>query len=430
MSASTSRPGIGSRSTDFTSPLTIPGGEVAGTEIVRELPPELALTVWQTLRSVLMWAAEHPAHRGELFEHSAMEQWELELLEGTFDPDLRFPLAVIVGELADAARATPQALARACLCVTEWGLAHNAVRTALGFTEAAALCWPDHPRYAWMAGRLLRAHGLLREAELWIKRSARVAGSMGDWEAQTLALNSLGNAFYEAGNYREAIRTLGEALRVSRKHRLRHREGEILHDLSAVSVWGGDLARGESFAMAAHEIYRTGHHRLPALAHDVAVLWIKRGQFARAFAVLKELPVFFDSPEDRIRVLASLARTAGACRDAPTFLQARSAAEALAADHRVELRSAPALLEIGLGAWELGEWEVAQNTLARAVRIAETAREADVRVQAESALGAVRERRSPENGRNPAEDRSAYASDPVVSRFLVSLQTGEFSAAA
>jgi tetratricopeptide (TPR) repeat protein len=430
MSASTSRPGTGSRSADFTSPLTVPGGEVAGTEIVRELPPELALTVWQTLRSVLMWAAEHPAHRGGLFEPSAMEQWELELLEGTFDPDLRFPLAVIVGELSDAGRATPQALAHACLCVTEWGLAHNAVRTALGFTEAAALCWPDHPRYAWMAGRLLRAHGRLREAELWIKRSVRVAGSIGDWETQTLGLNSLGNVFYEAGNYRESIRTLEEALRASRKHRLRQREGEILHDLFAVSVWGGDVARGESFAMAAYEIYRAGHHRLPALAHDVAVLWIKRGQYMRALTVLKELPVFFDFAEERIRVLASLARAAGACGDMPTFFQACRDADALAGDPHVELRSAPALLEIGLGAWDLGEWEVAESALVRALRVAEAAGESDAYVQAESALAAVREHREPENGRNPAENRNAIISDPVVSRFLASLQTAEFPAAA
>src|SRR5688500_16834046 len=207
MRASPSRPGHAFRSADFTSPLTIPGGEVAGTEIVRELPAELALTVWQVLRSVLLWAAEIPAQRGDLFERRAMEQWERELLEGGFDPDLRYPLAVIVGELAALEDASGEHLAHACLCVTEWGLAHNGTRTALAFTEAAALCRPDHPRYAWMAGRMLRTHGRFKEAEQWLQRAVRKASSREDWETHARALVALGNLLLEVGNYPAARET-------------------------------------------------------------------------------------------------------------------------------------------------------------------------------------------------------------------------------
>ncbi|WP_420129363.1 tetratricopeptide repeat protein [Longimicrobium sp.] len=429
MRATPPRPGSVHRTADFTSPLTVPGGEVAGTEIVRELPPEVALTVWQVLRTVLLWAAEIPAQRGDLFERSAMEQWERELLEGTFDPEVRYPLAVMVGELAALEDASPEAMAHACLCAAEWGLAHKATRTALAFTEAAALCLPDHPRYAWMAGRMLRKHGYRREAEQWIKRSIRVAGSKGDWETQTLGLNSLGNVFYEAGKYPESVRTLEDALRASRKHRLRAREGEILHDLFAVTVWGGDISRAEGFAQAAFEIYRDGHHRLPALAHDVAVLWIRRGQFARAFSVLKDLPAFFEFPEERIRVLASLARSAGACGDRVIFLHACHNAELLAMDDYISLRSAPALVEIGLGAWDLGEWETAERILESALRFATIAGESDARLQAESALIAVRDRTYPEKEQNPVNSRTAIVDDALATGFLSSLQTAEFTAA-
>jgi tetratricopeptide (TPR) repeat protein len=429
MRATPLRPGTLPRSADFTSPLTVPGGEVAGTEIVRELPPEVALTVWQVLRTVLLWAAEIPAQRGDLFERCAMEQWERELLEGAWDPDLRYPLAVIVGEMAALEDASDESLAHACLCVTEWGLAHNATRTALAFTEAAALCRPDHPRYAWMAGRLLRRHGHLREAEQWIKRAVRVSGRTGDWETHTLSLNSLGNVLYEAGKYPQSLRTLEDALRASRKHRLRAREGEILHDLFAVTVWGGDIARAEGFAQAAFEIYRTGHHRLPALAHDVAVLWVKRGQFARALTVLRELPVFFEYPEERIRVLASLARTAGACGDRVVFFQACREAESLAKDDYISLRSVPALVEIGLGAWDLGEWEVAERMLASALRFAMISGESDARLQAESALSAVRDHAYPEKEQNPVNRRAAVVDDALATGFLTSLQTAEFAVA-
>jgi tetratricopeptide (TPR) repeat protein len=428
MRSTSSRQASVPRTADFTSPLTIPGGEVAGAHVVRELPAEVALTVWQVLRTVLLWAAEIPAQRGDLFERRAMEQWEMELLEGTFDADLRYPLAVIIGELADPEAAAPEHLAHACLCVTEWSLARRATRTALGFSEAAALCWPDHPRYAWMTGRLLRAHGFRREAEQWIKRSIRVAGNTGDWETQTLALNSLGNLLYESGKYPESVRTLEDALRASRKHHLRAHEGEILHDLFAVTMSGGDVARAEGFAKAAYEVYRTGHHRLPALAHDVAALWIKRGQFARAFAVLKELPAFFEHPEERIRVLASLARSAGACGDRSVFLQACAEAETLALDPYVRIQSAPAMLEIGLGAWELGEWETAERTLDAALQVAIQVGESDARVQAEAVLAAVRQHSYPQNERNPVTSRAAVADDALVLGFLTSLQTAELAA--
>lgn len=422
MSASTSRPGTGSRSADFTSPLTIPGGEVAGTEIVSELPPELALTVWQTLRSVLLWAAEHPAHRGGLFEPSAMEQWELELLEGTFDPDLRFPLAVIVGELSDAERATPQALARACLCVTEWGLAHNAVRTALGFTEAAALCWPDHPRYAWMAGRMLRAHGRLREAELWIKRSVRVAASMGDWETQTLGLNSLGNVFYEAGNYREARRAQLQALRGTRKYGFREREGEVLHDLFVVTWYLGDAERAEEYARNAFEIYKAGHARLPALAHDVAFSWVERGHYSRALTILRELPDYFREPRERIRVLASAARAAGGCGNAAAF--ARISKEMWQIVEHLETTQgvAVALVELALGATSLGKWDAAERALDRAMQIAALRPEPDVLVRAEAALASVRQQRGADPDRNKLDLRPLPRLDALASGFVTSLQ--------
>lgn len=430
MRASPLRTGFIGRTADFTSPLTIPGGEVAGTEVVRELAPEVALIVWQVLRSVLLWAAEIPAQRGDLFEPRAMEQWELELLEGTFDADLRCPLAVIVGELGACDDGSPEQVAHACLCVTEWGLAHNAIRTALAFTEAAALCRPDHPRFAWMTGRLLRSHGHLKEAEQWIKRSVRVASSKGDWEAQTLGLNSLGNVFYEQGNYPQSMRTLGEALRSARKHRLAQREGEILHDLFVVATWSGDLDRAEQYAKNAFDIYKAGHHRLAALAHDVAVLWMMRGYFSRALFVLQELPSYIHAADERTRVYAMLARAAAACGQERLFARAWDEAWNFFSDPVAEKRAAPDLVELGLGASSLLKWEMAEAALTRAVRIASATGEADVRMRAESALEAVSARRVAENERSQADTRQLPSADHLASGFLLSLQESGLSAAA
>jgi tetratricopeptide (TPR) repeat protein len=422
MRATPLRPGTLHRSADFTSPLTVPGGEVAGTEIVRELPPEVALTVWQVLRSVLLWAAEIPAHRGDLFERCAMEQWERELLEGTWDPDLRYPLAVIVGEMASLEDASGGALAHACLCVTEWGLAHNATRTALAFTEAAALCRPDHPRYAWMAGRLLRTHGYRREAEQWIKRSVRVAASKGDWEAQTLGLNSLGNVFSEAGNYRQAAATQSQALRIARKHRLRDREGEVLHDLFVATAYLGDLDSAENYARGALEIYCPGHARILPLAHDVAVLWLKRGQFDRAFPVLVALLDHFTHGKERLLIVGSAGWAAARCGEEAQFH--RLSKEALDLVERSTGGEAVSrvLYELGLGAWSLGRWEFAEDLLTRAETTARMQGEADIVVEAETSLSAVRMRRSAAPA-GVAGERTAAGRQTLARHFVASLRS-------
>lgn len=417
-------PGSVTRNADFTSPLTVPGGEVAGSEIVRELPAELALTVWQTLRTVLLWAAEAPAQRGVLFERGAMELWERELLEGTFDVDLRYPLAVIVGELAAPDTTSAEQVAHACLCTAEWGLAHNATRTALAYTEAAALCRPDHPRYAWMAGRLLRSHGYLREAEQWIKRSVRVAGSRGDWETQTLGLNSLGNVFYEGGKYREAQQSQMQALRTVRKHRLHHREGEVLHDLFIATAYVGDLEQAEEYARAALDEYLPSHHRLPALAYDVAFLWMKRGEFSRALPVLVELSGHFHEPHERVVVLATTARAAAACGEEVVFARFSAEAAQLAAESKTGRGVPHALYELGLGASSLGRWQSAEHFLLRAESAARVRGEADVIVNAESALSAVRAECSAERTELAvSRTRNQHAPETLTSRFIVSLRS-------
>ncbi|HEX2208289.1 MAG TPA: tetratricopeptide repeat protein [Longimicrobium sp.] len=417
------------RGADFTSPLTIPGGEVAGAEVVRELPPELALTVWQALRSVLMWAAEVPAYRGELFERRAMEQWECELLEGSWDADLRYPVAVIVGELAAPQGASGEAMAHACLCVTEWSLAHNATRTALAFTEAAALCQPDHPRYAWMAGRMLRTHGYRREAEQWIKRSARIASSKGDWEAQTLALNSLGNVLAEGGNYRQAAQTQSQALRIARKHRLREREGEVLHDLFVATAYIGNLDSAENYAREALEIYCPDHARLLPLAHDVAVLWLKRGQFDRAFPVLMALLDHFTQGKQRLLILGSAGWAAGRCGEEAQFQRLSNDALDLV-ERSITGEAVPRVLyELGLGAWSLERWEFAEDLLMRAEATARLQGEADIIVEAETSLTAVRTRQSAAPA-GVAVERAAPGRQTLARHFVATLRTVPVSAEA
>jgi tetratricopeptide (TPR) repeat protein len=413
---------------EFVWPLSLPGGEVAGAGLVRELPAQLMLPVWHTLRSVLLWAQVPPSGREGLFEEGAMAAWEMELLQGPLEDGVRNPLAVLARELAEPGADSPQRIAWACLCVTEWALDGRFEATALAFAEGAALAWPEHPRYAWTAGRLLRTHGRPREAEAWLRRAVRLAVRAGDWETQVVGLNSLGNVHHETGNNPEALRTLRAGLRAARRHRLRAREGEILHDLLVVSVWGGDLDEAERYAEEAYAIYRNGQHRLAALAHDVSFLWLVRGHHAHALAVMRELLPLFDTPEERIRVLGSAVRAAGACGEVALFDAFWQEAETLFADPWVLLHAAGPLLEMGYGAATLRRWEAAEGVLLRAIERAERRREADTQVRAENALAAVRLRQVPEPARSSVDARVTPSSDKLVRGFLRTLNAREHPA--
>lgn len=421
MTASPRRPGR-PRAAEFTTPLTIPGGAVAGAELVRELPTEVSLAVWQTLRSVLLWAAEEPALRGDLFEPCAMEEWETELLEDGWDPDVRSPLAVLVGQLARLGEASPETIAHACLAVTDWALEHGYVSTALGFAEAAGLAWPQHPRFAWIAGRLLRRHGRLREAEPWMRRAAKNAASLNDREGQVLALNSLGNVFHDQGRNPQSLRTLKDALRLARRHRLRKLEGEILHDLFVVATWGGEPEHSDEYAQAAFEIYKTGHPRLAALAHDVANLWILRGYHERAFAVLRQLPPFIPLPEEQVRVWGSLARAAAGCGEQAVYQNAAHEVWALSGRWEARPRAASALLEVGLGAANLEEWSEAERALKASLELATDTGELDLVERATAALADLGGRTAEEEAaRRRSDARSARHADALVEGFLASL---------
>ena len=410
---------------DFTWPLTVPGGEIAGAEVVRELPADIALTVWQALRSVLLWAGQPEDARAGLFEPASMRAWEAELLRGPLEAPLRDPLAVIVDELATPGEASESDLSWACMCVAEWCLGRGAVSTALAFAEACALCWPEHARYAWFAGRLLRRHGRLKEAEQWIRRAIRIAVSTGDADTHTLGMNSLGNVYYEQGNYPSAVKTLRDALRLARRHRLARREGEIFHDLFAATLSAGDHGRAELYARRAYEAYRDGHHRLPALAHDVAAFWIQLGHCTLALPVLKQLPPHFDLPEERVRVLASLARAAGACGDGQVFANAWDEVWSLAGQSRTSRNAAPAMLEVGYAASSLERWDMAERALVRAIEIAAQTGAADVTIRAEAALLSVRDRYSLDDSITSDSTRMEPATGTLADGFLNALRNVE-----
>lgn len=372
---------------ELAHPLAFPGPEAQGAVLATELRGDVVLPLLTTLHLVLEWSVDASSVR--TLEPDGLAAWELAMLERSEEPDPWSAAAVVAGQIMRGPAGDPDLLARACLALSEWALQEGAAGTALAFAEAAALAVPADAGYAWIAGRCFRHEARLRDAEHWFQRALRVATWQEDRETQVLALVSLGNLRQHAGRYRGAEEHLLRALRTARKYGLREPEARALHDLALVDHLRGDHAAADRHARRAFERYGPEHPNRVRLAYDIARMWLDRDRHAQALPVLRTLiPRLAHLPDVQLRARASVALAAGAAGDREGFVEAAALFHAAEPD-TTRIPSA-ALLDIGLGALAVGEWETAVKTLRRAIAAAEAQGERDVAVRAEHALGQAR----------------------------------------
>ncbi|HEX6747009.1 MAG TPA: hypothetical protein VF092_06895 [Longimicrobium sp.] len=394
-------------------PAAIPGASVSGSEILRELPSAEGVVLFSLFTTALFWScgAENRVPELAAVERQALAQLnECACWAG---------IAVIARHLASTTPADRDELAQACFCVADWASGHNARETALAFTLLAALIVPRHPRYAWAAGRMLRSHGRMREAEFWYRRSHRVAVWMRDAYGQSISLSSLGVLAYIAGSQSKAERRLEKALLVASRHGLRILEGEILHNLMLLEMERHEFARAEEYAARVVERYLPDHERLPALAHDIACLWMEQGHFARALPVLCSLVPRFTDPVEKFQVFAALVRAAGGAGDKAAFASAWVGADACLPLVQEESLHAGAFLDLGRGAASLASWDQAVSAFQRAELIARSRGEADVLFKVESALDAVRRREGADHSARTVPQRYGTAAADSIARNVI-----------
>ncbi len=381
----------------FAHPLRIPGGAVAGAAVLEEVQADRAVLAFMALRAAHALAAGADAARTLLPAGGADRREEERVARARAgadaapadEPPLLPALAALVAALRLPEETTAEETGWACLRVTEWALGHGAPETALAFAQAAALARPDSSGLAWKAGKMLRNHGRMREAEWWLKRAVRVAVWTDDDEMVATGLSSLGNLHYMRGEFRQAKATYLRALRLARRCHLGSLEGEVLHDLCVAAMMMGETRSSEEFARRALDLYGPRHPKLPKLAHDVAQLWMAQGYFARSLPVLHALLGHFDHSEDRLRVVASAARAAGACGDEGLFELLWAEAWTLVGGFDGHAVIAAALTDLGIGASSLRLWKRAAEALRRASDLAARRGETDVEERAEHALRAV-----------------------------------------
>lgn len=392
--------------------LVIPGGEVAGAVLVRDLGdmPEVTLHAFHAYRCVTMWAQvqeeEGADEAEEYFDREGMTEWVTEMAGGgTAAPrdDLQAYLVAIGVELL----ATPpdrERMARACLCVAEWAFSHNRLPTALAFVEAAAWALPT-ARSAFLCGKLHRQYGRHHEAERWLKEAEDRARRDKDWETRARVILARGSVDLARGRFAGARTDFQRALRMCEIHRLAGAVlGEVHHDLLIVTIAQREHDQAQEHAERAMKAYPPDHPRLPHLAHDVAGLWMDLGDYTNALEVL--LPLldrsFASEPVARLMVCGSAVRAAGGSADPTAYERmVRELEKTLQQAGEPTIRHAPALLDAARGALLMQDWERADAWADRARQIGAQMQQEDVLAEADrlvagrpSARGTNRESRN------------------------------------
>jgi tetratricopeptide (TPR) repeat protein len=405
-------------------PLTRGSAEtLEGMEILREVPGETGVLLWQAYRNVMFWATAEPQERGKLFAADAGQR-RLEDLLSADVPSAIVDALVAVGRLLGAPEGTNgETLAEACRTIAVWAEQEGYDATSLAFTQTAALAAPRSATLALAVGQQSRQRGEMPRAETWFRHTIMIARQIGDWESYGRAYVALGNMARDRGNFPLAQRMHIKALRSGKRKGLVSIVGQASHDLFVLATEGGRVEQAEHFARQAFRAYGPDHPRLPALAHDIAYSWMNQGYFARALPVFQALLPLFHEAKDQLMVRANVVRSSGGAGQREVFRTTWNEAMKLTREPSTVPVLSDAFLEMARGATSMGEWDRAEQVTERAIALAAERNESAVLIRAEGLLESIRNGRSVEKAVAARNSRNSEQGDVLAHEMVRSLST-------
>ena len=393
-----------------------------GLSVLDEIPGELGMVLWQSLRDAMLWGRSNQAERGALFAEGADRARIAAVLTAGAPVEVEEPLKAIAVMLGRAETAREENVALACREVAQWAESRGLLATALAYAQAAAVVTPADAAASYNVGRLARRRAEHARAETWFRRTVALARQAGDWPTYALAFVGLGNLYVQRGNFPAARRFHVRALRAAGRNSLHDIEGMALHDLFGIAVEAGDTGEANELARRAFEAYGPLHPRLPWLAHDVAYFWCTQGCFAPALPVLQSVLKHFTEPTHRVGVLGDIGRAAGGIGDRATFQQAWDDALELIGANGLQDMGARACLDLAHGALSLGAWERAEDAAQRALDGATRRGDAKTRLTAEALIEAARRHQHAERAATAERDSWRETADSLATDFVHSLE--------
>lgn len=367
-------------------------GYVAVLENVAAAGGDLWVVLWQALRDVWLWSDTPAETRSELFNPPSAANYARTVRARTEVPELTEALGTF-----HLLRWTPHVvegahLAEACERVCRWAEAASLTDLAAAFAEAAAVADPGDPERAHSAARTCRRVGWSSRAALWYERTFRLAVRADNRDTAVGALIGYGMLLYGLGLYQRARPYLERGARRAARTGRRAKAAEAHHDLMGLCLDLKDFTGATDHGRRAEKLYPLLHSRVPALAHDFAVLLLRQRHSALALSLLANLPQHFRNWEAAL-VWSTLAEATAGSGRRDQFEQAERRTLELVALHREY--AATALLSLARGARVLRQWEKAEQYVAMAREIAQERSDAGQEQLAVDLLKQLRDREQP-----------------------------------
>jgi tetratricopeptide (TPR) repeat protein len=273
--------------------------------VLTECPSPLGVVLWLSVRDVRLWAEAGPDDRPHLFADGASALRLRFIADVAGESDLASYLSTIAAMLGVPESVTGSGVATACSDAAGWAAAHALPRTALAFSQAAALADPGDPTAALQAGLSAAAAGELLRAETWLRRAIGLARRARQGVVYARASAALSRVLRDAGLGADAERQAHKGLRAARRAGCTEARGESLYVLFQLAREEGRHEEADRLAaLAIRALGRLRHRLLPDLLDDVARSLLDRREAVRALAVLASVPPM---PRDHARVAATLA---------------------------------------------------------------------------------------------------------------------------
>ncbi|HET7229283.1 MAG TPA: hypothetical protein VFJ16_04740 [Longimicrobium sp.] len=363
-------------------------------QVFDELPGQVGLVLWQSLRDVTLWASMPDERREGLFTDAAAHKRLEELLVSGAEPALEVSLTTLAALVGAPASANPEIVGLVCLQVSRWAEARGAMATAMAYAQAAALTCPEDPGPALQAGSLALRWRRSARAETWLRRSIGLARRKRDWANYAEAYVELGVLYTRRGEPEPAYRYYIQGLRASKRHSMTHVRGAALHGLLLLAMEAGALDDAERFGRGALRAFGRGHARAPELLHDMAYLWVRRQEYSRAIPLLQRLlPTRVDTV-DRAVTLSILAHAAAGSADSRLYQESWIDAWTLITRREGhEEKHTRSLLELARASALIRDWPHVEQAVRVAVRATSQHREPVIAAQVEEMAAAIRDHR-------------------------------------
>lgn len=399
-----------------------------GYRVLDEVRTGLGVALWQFLRDADLWSTTAPAERNRLFQPGAARRRRERMQALEQARELRRPLEALSRALDARKRNSGLQVMRACKAVSRWAGEQGLRRTALAFAQSAAIATPDRAAPAYMVGLLSRRNAEYRRAETWFRRTLGLARRNEDWRYYGLACIGVGTLHRQRGDYPRARKWFIRALRTSRRKALWDVRPMAMHDLFCVAANGGHSDEADAWAQRAFRAYGPQHPRVVALAHDVALYWMRQERYGDALRVFRAvLPHMERVPEQRV-VTANMAQATAALGDRLAFAALWQETWRLVDEHDEGEEVAYALVTLAEGAAMLGDPDRGQLAASQALKVAIQRDEAEHRLAAERVLESLRTVRMGVMARPQPRAEEPPGAEPDFASELISALDAEFAA--